>query len=743
MRLTPPLPVINVAPKKDEVVGGKYVVKAGELVIVLVGWSQLDRKVFGEDVNKFKPDRMLAAEFDTLNKEFPNAWKPFGNGSRGCIGRPFAWQESLLVLAMLFQNFDFEFDDPNYTLSLKQTLTVKPANFKVKATPRDGLRAIELEHRLAGNAPTKSHLGADRASPMDTKQNTKPLRVYYGSNSSTCQSMAEQLAANAFQHGFRATVIDCLDAACEKLSTDEPNVFITASYEGQPPDNASHFVEWVEKSTGNLGLEGVHYAVFGCGHRDWAATLHRIPKLVDSCMEERGAHRIAPLGLSDVADGKELNDFEAWEDKILWPALKERYGAVEYEGPALNVAVTSPRKSTLHQNVQEGSVLATKVITPSGFPVQKQHMEIQLPAGVTYRAGDYLEVLPVNPRESVNRVMRHFRLPWDTHLTISANTRTSLPGDSSTSAVDVFGSYVELAQPATKRNILTLAEASNDHSVKDLIRSLASDELYAAEIVAKRVSVLDLLERYPDSTLPISKFLHMLPPMRLRQYSISSSPLCDPKLAALTYSVLDKPRLANEEQRHLGVATNYLSSMQQGDMLHVMVRQSPAAFHLPAQFETTPVIMVATGTGIAPFRGFIQHRAETAKAGHSLAPAVLYFGCRERGKDDLYREELDLWEAGGVVSVRRAFSHNPEFSEGCKHIQDRIWRERDQIIDLWNQDAQAYICGSRVMGESTKDTFVNIFMETAQKEGKDTCKEDMKNWFETLKNTRYAVEVFD
>jgi cytochrome P450/NADPH-cytochrome P450 reductase len=130
-----------VAPKKDEIVGGKYVVKEGELIIVLVGYSHLDPKVYGEDVHKFKPERMLDENFDQLNKEFPNAWKPFGNGTRGCIGRPFAWQEALLVIAILLQNFDFEFEDPNYTLALKQTLTVKPANFKIRAISRDGLRA--------------------------------------------------------------------------------------------------------------------------------------------------------------------------------------------------------------------------------------------------------------------------------------------------------------------------------------------------------------------------------------------------------------------------------------------------------------------------------------------------------------------------------------------------------------------------------------------------------------------------
>lgn len=711
---------------------------------MLVGWSHLDRNVYGNDVNEFKPDRMLAAEFETLNREFPNAWKPFGNGSRGCIGRPFAWQEALLVLAMVLQNFDLEFEDPEYTLSIKQTLTVKPANFKIKATPRDGLTATELERKLAGNHTTKPRSNAVKIDRTNNDQSGKPLRIYYGSNSGTSQSMAEQLAANAFQHGFHCTVVDHLDSACEDLSSDEPIVLITASYEGQPPDNAVNFVQWIEKTPEIPDLERVSYAVFGCGHRDWSSTLHRIPKLVDSCLEKRGAHRIAPLGLSDVSEGKELNDFEAWEDKILWPALTEKYGAIAPEGPAISVAVTSPRKSTLHQNMKEGSVLVTKTLTSSDASIEKHHVEIQLPTGVTYKAGDYLDVLPVNPRDNVNRVMRLFRLPWDAHLTISLNTRTSLPADTSIPAVEIFGSYVELAQPATEKNILTIANSSSNDVTRSFLQSLATDELYATEIVSKRISVLDLLERYhPDCIIPISTFLQMLPPMRLRQYSISSSPLWDLNRVTLTYSRLKEPSFANDGKTHLGVATNYLCSMQQGDILHVTVRPSPLSFHLPDKVEHTPLIMIATGTGIAPFRGFIQERAVIAKDGSSLAPAVLYFGCREPGKDDLYREEFQEWEASGVVSVKRAFSRNPAASEGYKYVQDWIWKTRDHIMELWNQGAQIYICGSRAVGESAKDVLVDVCLDAAQKEGKESSKEDMKKWWESLKNVRYAVEVFD
>ncbi|RAH41205.1 bifunctional cytochrome P450/NADPH--P450 reductase [Aspergillus brunneoviolaceus CBS 621.78] len=741
LRLTPPLPVFNVAAKEDEIVGGKYPVRAGELIIVLVGRSQLDPMVFGADVHEFKPERMLDENFDRLNKEFPNAWKPFGNGTRGCIGRPFAWQEALLVLAMLLQNFDFEFDDPDYTLALKQTLTVKPTNFQIRATLRDGLTATTLEHRLAGTTPPpKSDAAGALNGVASTSTEGQPMSIYYGSNSGTCQSMAERLAADAFSHGFRARVVDCLDNAVDGLPADEPVIFITASYEGQPPDNAAHFVHWLEElKEEKATLQGISYAVFGCGHHDWAATFHRIPRLVDAALTRHGGERLAALGLTDVAAGNEMADFEAWEDEVLWPALTKRYRAAVPQGPALSVQVTSPRKATLHYDLHEASVVSTSTLTSPDAFVAKHQLILDLPDHMSYTAGDYLAILPVNPRKSVHRVLRHFHLPWDAHLTISTKARTPLPHDVSLPATHIFGSYVELAQPATKRDLLSLANAAKDPSTKTRLEALANDNhRYSTEIAAKRLSVLDVLESTPDIALPIASFLRMLPPMRLRQYSIGSSPLADPKRVVLTYSL-------HGEEGNEGAATSYLSHLSVGDKVHVAVRASHAAFHLPADITKTPVIMVAAGTGIAPFRGFIEERAVRHAEGQVLAPAVLYFGCRDPGHDDLHRGELDKWERQGVVTVWRAFSRRSAESEGCRYVQERVRTDRERVRELWEDGARVYVCGSRAVGEAVKEVLVDVFWEGQRTDefGDRTTREEVRGWFDGLKNVRWAVDVFD
>ncbi|TQN65714.1 Bifunctional cytochrome P450/NADPH--P450 [Colletotrichum shisoi] len=719
LRLSSTIPAFGVEAKENTLIGGKYRVKKGECIALLLGRTHLDPVVYGDDATEFKPERMLDKNFERLQKEFPNSWKPFGNGMRACIGRPFAWQEGLIAMAMLLQNFNFTMDDPNYQLKVAESLTIKPTGFYMRAALRNGMSPTELEQKLAGRGANKMSLpsrpSAHTNGPMTngnkvTDASGKPIGIYYGSNSGTCEALAQRLAANAKTHGFNATVVEPLDTARENLPKNQPVVIITASYEGQPPDNAAHFVAWLE-SLKAQELGGVPYAVFGCGHHDWVQTFHRVPKLVDTIMEERGASRLVPTGLTNAAERDMFSDFEAWEDEVLWPALVAKYDVGEPQNgsvdskPGLAVQVSNPRTLTLRQDVSEAVVSEERNLTAVDG-AQKKHMAIQLPAGMTYRAGDYLTVLPLNPRDNVERVFRRFRLARDACLTISGGDKhTPLPVNQAVSAFDVLGADVELGQPATKRDVLSLKEATQDAETMETLEKLAGEK-YHEEITQKRMTVLGLLERFPSIELSIGSFLAMLPPMCVRQYSISSSPLRDPSVATLTYSVLDEPSLSGQG-RHVGVATSYLAALKAGDKLHVAVRPSHQAFHLPHNPEKTPLILVAAGSGIAPFRGFVQERAALVAAGRTLAPALLFFGCRRPGADDLYREELDRWEEAGAVAVRRAYSRAAGESEGC-----------------------------RVILESAKEG-------EGQPELKGLDYEEAKKWFEGIRNERYATDVFD
>jgi cytochrome P450/NADPH-cytochrome P450 reductase len=221
--------------------------------------------------------------------------------------------------------------------------------------------------------------------------------------------------------------------------------------------------------------------------------------------------------------------------------------------------------------------------------------------------------------------------------------------------------------------------------------------------------------------------------------SISSSPLWNQSRATITFSVLKGPALSGQGTYN-GVATSYLDSLADGDTLQVAIRSSPAAFSLPSNPEQTPIICIAAGSGLAPFRGFIQQRAIMIESGRKLAPGLLFFGCRAPDQDDLYRDEFDGWQKLGAVDVRRAYSRH---GDGCKYVHDRIWQEKEDFIELWEKGATVYVCGSRAMADSVREVMIKVKAEMEKRSGGEMGFEEAKKWFDEQRNVRYVMDVFD
>jgi cytochrome P450/NADPH-cytochrome P450 reductase len=747
LRLQPTAPAFSFQPHNQvETIGGEYTVFRGEPIVAILPSIHRDPAVYGQDANEFKPERMLDENF---NKLPPNAWKPFGNGARGCIGRPFAWQEAQLVVAMLLQYFDFTLDDAKYDLQIKSTLTIKPNHLYMHAQLRHGRSPTQLEQLLSSNGTpvqSKSNKAEQPTRPEDGTAagdgKGRPLTILYGSNTGTCQAFAQGLAADASSHGFKVTKVDTLDSAKDGLPTDQPVAIITCSYEGEPADNAAHFFHWLKSLEGESTK--VEYAVFGAGHSDWKNTFHKIPTAIDDMLLARGGERICERGSANAANGDMFSEFEKWEDEVFWPAMSKKYGGDggatdSAASQSVTVEVSSVRSSHLRADVYEARVVDSRVLSKPGAP-EKRHIEVELPASVTYSCGDYLHVLPINPAETIQRVMRRFNLAWDSVLTIKAAVGTILPTNTPISAIDLFGAYVELGQPATKRNVTLLLDACTDEKTKTEITRLTGDA-FSTEISEKRISLLDLLNRFPSVQLPLGAFIGNLPPMRTRSYSVSSSSLVNPHRVTLTYAVLHQSHMSGMGE-YVGVASNYLSKLAAGDKLHVAIRPSNQAFHLPTDDENTPIIMICAGTGVAPFRGFVQERAAQVAAGRALAPALLVIGCRSPDLDELYRDDFDAWEAAGAVKILRAYSRKPEASGGSKYVQDALWQHRKQALELWDSGSRVYVCGSRELERSVQQVCEKMYIERAKELGKDKSEKEAEEWFEGIRSVRFATDVF-
>ena len=171
----------------------------------------------------------------------------------------------MLATTMLLQYFDFRLDDPSYKLVIKATLTIKPKDLFMHATLRKGIDPLHLEKMMTGDSSNSAHV-PDVSKKAEEKASGKPISIYFGGNMGTCESLAQTVAQSSSTHGFKA-VVKPLDEATDNLAKDHPNIIITASYEGEPPDNANKFFTWLKHLDGEP-LKGVQYAVFGCGNRE-------------------------------------------------------------------------------------------------------------------------------------------------------------------------------------------------------------------------------------------------------------------------------------------------------------------------------------------------------------------------------------------------------------------------------------------------------------------------------------------
>ena len=169
-------------------------------------------------------------------------------------------------------------------------------------------------------------------------------------------------------------------------------------------------------------------------------------------LKERGATRLLERGVADAADNDVFNDFEKWEDKQFWPTLTQTFGTQDGvdDMAGLDIEIsTTLRSSTLRQDVKEAVVVKNQLLG-SGTELPKRHIELKLPTDMTYRAGDYLAVLPVNHTSVVRRAIKRFHLPWDAFVTINSGG-SWLPVGQPISVFDVLSAYMELSQSATRR----------------------------------------------------------------------------------------------------------------------------------------------------------------------------------------------------------------------------------------------------------------------------------------------------
>src|SRR5690348_4069049 len=262
----------------------------------------------------------------------------------------------------------------------------------------------------------------------------------------------------------------------------------------------------------------------------------------------------------------------------------------------------------------------------------------------------------------------------------------------------------------------------------------ASGERYRAEILSKRKSVYDLLEEFPACELLFNAYLEMLSLLAPRYYSISSSPSGDPARCSVTVGVVEGAASSGRGVYN-GVCSNYLAGRRAGDTIQATVRETKAGFRLPDD-PRVPIIMIGPGTGLAPFRGFLQERAARKAKGAALGPSLLFFGCRHPEQDFLYADELKAFAADGVGELHTAFSRG----EGPKtYVQNLLSQQKDKVWSLIEEGAVIFVCGDgSKMEPDVKATLMSIYQEKTGGNADAASK-----WIEEMgTKNRYVLDVW-
>lgn len=545
------------------------------------------------------------------------------------------------------------------------------------------------------------------------------LPILFGSQTGTAEGLAKRIAKDAGQRGFTPLVLPLNDHAQANLVNGGKAIIISSTWgDGDPPDNAANFWSWLQSEAPRL--ENLQFAVLGLGDKNYSEFCGAAKKF-DARLENLGARRLVPRGECDT-------DYETvakgWVDN-LWQTLQS---APSTNGPATNGAPTNGHaphanghavaaKSTFGKsNPFPARLLKNVLLNKPGSVKEVRHYEISLEgSGLTYEAGDALGVVPVNCPALVDEMLAAVGCAGDEIVTVN-NSNISLR--------EALTRHLDMCKPSQEL-LGAVATHAPGSELAALLAPERRDDL-KKWLWGRDVQDIIRLAEKPFSPIELVPLLRKLAP---RLYSISSSPKAHPDEVHLTVSAV---RYESFGRGRKGVASTFLAD-RIGDADCVKVFVQPSHGFKPPVNGDLPMIMVGPGTGIAPFRAFLEERKACGASGKNW----LFFGDQKRAVDFLYDTELGAWEKEGhLTRLDLAFSRDQAEKV---YVQDRMIANAPELWSWLEAGAHFYVCGDASRMAKDVDAALHRIIETAGGKTPD----DAKAYVAKLKSEkRYQRDVY-
>ncbi|WP_066064435.1 assimilatory sulfite reductase (NADPH) flavoprotein subunit [Neobacillus soli] len=568
---------------------------------------------------------------------------------------------------------------------------------------------------FAAAAGTPKELAAQL--PKQTK--TKEATILYGSQTGNARGLAMKAGKTLEGNGFQVTVSSMNDFKPNNLKKVENLLIIVSTHgEGDPPDSALTFHEFLHSKRAPK-LTDLHFSVLALGDSSYEFFC-QTGKEFDTRLEELGGIRLYPRFDCDVDFDEPATE---WFDGVFGSLSEAQEGStIPNHESAAGQSVSTPQAVEAvysRSNPFRAEVLENINLNGRGSNKETRHLELSLEgSGLTFEPGDSLGIYPENDPALVDQLLNE--LKWNPNDPVTVNKQgDNLPLKK---ALHSFYEITVLTKPLLEK----AAKLSENEDLSQLLLPENEEKLKA---YIKGRDLLDLVRDFGTWGETVQEFVSILRKIPARLYSIASSQTANPDEVHLTIGAV---RYDGHGRVRNGVCSILAAErLNPGDSLPVYIQHNEN-FKLP-QNSQTPIIMIGPGTGVAPFRSFIQEREELATQGKSW----LFFGDQHFVTDFLYQTEWQKWlNAGVLTKMDVAFSRD---STQKVYVQDRMQEQSKELFEWLQAGAVIYICGDeKHMAHDVHNTLLDII----EKEGNKNREEAEAYLAEMQQQKRYQRDVY-